>query len=76
MVMLKELLALKTGVPPSLTWTTKLKVPVVVGVPLMTPSPLSSNPGGSEPVAFDQVYGKLPPAAVNFAEGPNSVTRR
>ena len=44
MVTLEELLALKTGVPPSLTWTTKLKVPVVVGVPLMTPSPLSSSP--------------------------------
>ena len=67
MVMLKELLALKTGVPPSLTWTTKLKVPVVVGVPLMTP-PLSSKPGGSKPLAFDQVYGKLPPAAVNVIE--------
>ena len=68
MVTLKDLLALSAGVLPSFTWTTKLKVPVVVGVPLMTPSPLSSKPGGSKPLVFDQVYGKLPPAAVNVAE--------
>ena len=44
MVTLKELLALKTGVPPSLTSTAKLKVPVVVGVPLIAPS-ASVKPG-------------------------------
>ena len=46
----------------SVTFTTKLNAPVVVGLPEITPVvPLRVNPGGSEPLPRAQVYGGLPP---------------
>jgi hypothetical protein len=43
-------------VEPSFTWTVKLEVPVVVGVPEITPvEVLSDSPAGSEPLVVDQV---------------------
>ena len=68
MVMLKALVAVCAGVPASVTRTVKLKVPAAVGVPEMTPLPLSVNPVGSVPLAIDQVYGNVPPFATRVAE--------
>ena len=48
----------------SVTCAVKLKVPGVVGVPVMRPvEDISVRFGGSEPVPIDHVYGGLPPAA-------------
>ena len=45
----------------SVALTVKLKVPVVVGVPLMMPvEAFSDRPVGSAPVVIDQVYGARP----------------
>jgi hypothetical protein len=50
----KLLLAVCAGVPP-VTWTLKLKVPDVVGVPLMRPDAAKAKPGGRLPEVTDQV---------------------
>jgi len=69
MVMLSDLVAVCTGLLASLTWAVKLKVPAPVGIPLITPLPgFSDKPAGREPLAIDQVYGSVPPLAVNVAE--------
>jgi hypothetical protein len=47
----------------------KLNVPIVVGVPEITPLLLLSvSPVGSEPLAIDHVYGEVPPLAASVAE--------
>jgi hypothetical protein len=51
------------AVPPPLTWTVKLAVVGVVGVPLMTPPLLRFKPAGRLPDVMDQVYGVEPPVA-------------
>ncbi len=57
-LMLKALVAFCAGLPPSVTRAVKLYVPLVVGVPEMTPvAALSVRPGGNEPEAIDQLYG-------------------
>ena len=67
--MLNALVAVCAGLPESVTWTVKLNVPATVGVPEMTPvSLLSVSPVGSDPLAIDQVYGKVPPLAAKVAE--------
>ncbi len=67
--MLKGALALCLGLPESVTWTVKLKVPAVVGVPAMTPVlALRVSPEGSAPLTTDQVYGEVPPDAESVAE--------
>jgi hypothetical protein len=43
------------GVCESTTWTVKLKVPIVVGVPLITPSVAKLNPGGRLPALIVHV---------------------
>ena len=69
MVMLKALLANCWGLPASLTWAVNVKVPVLVGVPVMAPvAALSANPPGRDPLATDQVYGVVPPVAESVAE--------
>jgi hypothetical protein len=35
----------------SATWTVKLNVPAVVGIPLIMPAGFTVSPGGREPVA-------------------------
>ena len=66
MTRLSDLVAVCMGLPASLTWTVKLKVPAAVGVPEMAPLlGLSVRPGGRDPLATDQVYGRVPPLAVN-----------
>ena len=53
----------------SVTCTVKLAVPLVVGVPLISPVELFSvSPAGNEPVLMDQVYGPAPPLAVSVCE--------
>ena len=69
MVMLKALLANCWGLPASLTRAVKVKVPVLVGVPVMAPlAALSAKPPGRDPLAIDQVYGVVPPVAESVAE--------
>src|SRR5262245_14352130 len=52
----------------AVTLAVKLNVPVAVGVPEMTPVPLASDrPGGSAPLAIDQIYGVIPPLAASVA---------
>src|SRR5215831_2321643 len=50
---------------PAVTWTVKLVVPFVVGVPEMMPAVEErASPTGSVPLASDHVYGGVPPTAV------------
>jgi hypothetical protein len=57
------------GVLESTTWTEKLVLPVVVGVPLIAPEGESVKPAGREvPFARLNAYGATPPAAANAAE--------
>ena len=54
------------GLLESLTWTVKLVVPVPVGVPEITPVVESISPAGKlEPDTNVQLYGAVPPPAVN-----------
>ena len=53
----------------STTFETKVYMPGVVGVPLMTPVELFSvNPGGSDPRTIEYVYGAVPPLASSDSE--------
>ncbi len=50
----------------SVTRTVKLLVPIVVGVPEITPvSGASDRPAGSAPEVMDHVYGVAPPVATS-----------
>ena len=49
----------------SVTVTVKLKVPSTVGVPESRPAPDKVRPVGSAPAVTENVYGALPPLAVN-----------
>src|SRR5260370_15052766 len=51
----------------SVTFTVKLYVPATVGVPLRFPLLVSDTPGGSEPLATDQVNGLTPPDSVSVS---------
>jgi hypothetical protein len=67
--MLRGFVAVSLGVEESVTLTVKLDVPVVVGVPEITPVlGVSLSPAGRVPTEIDQVYGTLPPVAVSVAE--------
>ena len=69
MVTLKVLLATCWGLPASLTWAVKVKVPALAGVPLIAPlAALSAKPPGRDPLAIAQVYGVVPPVAESVAE--------
>src|SRR4051812_245019 len=57
-VMLNNLLTFCTGFPASVTFTVKLNVPAVVGVPLIAPLvALIANPVGRPPAVIDQLNG-------------------
>src|SRR5512134_3616853 len=45
------------------TWTVKLDVPTVVGVPLIVPPVDRLSPAGRLPAETDQLYGVVPPVA-------------
>ena len=65
-VMLSVACAVCTGLLESVTCTVKLVVPVPVGVPDITPAVEGVKPAGKfEPDTKDQLYGGLPPPAVN-----------
>jgi hypothetical protein len=54
------------GLVESVTSIVKLDVPVPVGVPLITPVDATrDSPAGSDPELIDQLYGVMPPVAVN-----------
>src|SRR5579872_604656 len=57
--------ALAVAPAASVTVTVKLNVPVVVGLPVMTPLELSETPGGSDPPDRVQVKGGVPPFAAS-----------
>ena len=64
--MIEQLLVVVPAAVPreSTTWAVKLNVPAVVGVPVIAPvDGFSVNPGGSEPLVIENVYGETPPAA-------------
>src|ERR1017187_2428787 len=68
-VMLKALLANCWGLPASVTRALKVKIPVLVGVPVTVPlTALSARPPGRDPLAIDQAYGVVPPVADRAAE--------
>ena len=47
---------------------TEIGPPTAAGVPEITPLELSDSPAGNAPVTIDQVYGVVPPVAVNVCE--------
>ena len=52
----------------SVTWTVKLYVPSLVGVPVIDPVVARIvSPGGSVPEAMANAYGELPPLTLNTA---------
>lgn len=51
----------------SVTVAVKMLVPVPVGVPEIAPEEESDNPAGRLPEVIDQLYGAVPPVAVNVA---------
>jgi hypothetical protein len=54
------------AVPPPVTWTVKVEVPAVVGVPLITPAEDRLSPAGSDPTVTDQVrVAAVPPVVAN-----------
>ncbi len=48
-----------------MTLPVKLEVPDALGVPLIRPLAFIDSPGGSVPADTTQVYGVVPPVAVN-----------
>jgi len=53
----------------SLTWTSKFRVPAVVGIPLIVPAAaLRVRPEGRVPSVTVQLYGGVPPLAANVWE--------
>ena len=62
-------LAVAAAPEESLTWTVKLKVPAVVGVPARIPPLARVRPPGSAPEDTVQAYpAPVPPAAVSVTE--------
>jgi hypothetical protein len=58
-----------TALVLSVTWTVKGKVPVTVGVPLITPvADVRLRPLGRFPADTLQVYGATPPETINWVE--------
>ena len=59
--------AVSCGFPESRTRKVGEDVPVVVGVPLITPDELRLRPAGNEPLLISQVCIPVPPEEVNAA---------
>jgi len=68
MVMFNGLVAVCWGLPASLSWAVKLKLPAAVGVPAITPLLDKRQARGQGSVVIDQVYGRVPPPAASVAE--------
>src|SRR5438067_1329755 len=56
-LIVKDCVAFWGGLPLSVARTVNVKLPVMVGVPLMTPPLERVNPDGNEPEMTDQLYG-------------------
>jgi hypothetical protein len=69
-VMLSDCVAVSAaGMFESVTIAVKLNVPAVVGVPEIVPLAAANvKPAGSVPVLTLQLYGAVPPLAVNVVE--------
>ena len=52
----------------SVTWTVKVKLPLLEGVPLTVPVWLKLTPTGRPPAVRAHVYGGVPPEAVRICE--------
>jgi hypothetical protein len=53
----------------SVTWMVKLKMPAVVGVPLICPvAEFSARPPGKAPTVTAQIYGGVPPLTIGVTE--------
>jgi hypothetical protein len=52
----------------SVTWTAKVAVAALVGVPLMTPAVDRISPAGGLPLVIAQEYGGVPPEAASVCE--------
>ena len=59
--------AVSCGFPASRTRNVGEDVPVVVGVPLITPDELRLRPAGNDPLLISQVFVPVPPEEVNVA---------
>ena len=65
-VIVPLLLEVCCGELESVTVPVKLKVPAVVGVPVMAPVlAFSVSPGGKKPELMENAYGVVPPLAAN-----------
>ena len=60
-----DFVALSGGFPVSRTRKVGEEVPVVVGVPLITPDELRFRPVGSDPLFISHVFVPVPPVEVN-----------
>ena len=57
--------AVSCGFPESRTRKIGEDVPVVVGVPLITPDELRFRPAGNDPLLISHVFDPVPPVEVN-----------
>ena len=64
----KTVVVVKEGELLSVTPTEKLKFPVLVVVPLITPPGVRVNPGGRVPLTRRHTYGAVPPLTVKVCE--------
>jgi len=68
MVMLNAFVLVSGGLPESVTFTVKLEVPAVVGVPVIAPVlALRLNPAGKAPLVILHVNGETPPLSCSAA---------
>jgi hypothetical protein len=57
-----------TGLLLSLAVTVKLKIPLAVGIPEITPVAVANvRPAGRVPAVMDQMWDDVPPLAASFA---------
>jgi hypothetical protein len=66
--MLNGCVAVFAGEDESATCTVKEEFPACVGIPLIVPLAARVKPVGNVPEVMDQLYGAVPPVAVNVAE--------
>jgi hypothetical protein len=67
--MLNALVVFWTVAAESAAWTVKLNWPEAVGVPLIDPPVERLKPFGSCPAVTLQIYGEVPPDALNDVDG-------
>ena len=68
-VILNAWVLVPEGLPESVTWTVKLKMPAVVGVPVIVPVVDKLRPVGNVPLLIDHAVGVIPPLAVSVVAG-------